>query len=97
MTYAFYASILGAIARNAAFFGQGSPDQPILFDNVRCKGIEYRLLNCPHLGIDNHNCNHQRDAGVSCQEGMVAIRLNSKHSFVWHHLSRLQTARRSLN
>ena len=38
-------------------------------DDVRCKGVEYRLLDCSHRGIEVHDCNHGRDAGVVCMEG----------------------------
>lgn len=66
-----YILYLGAIPRTGAAFGPGSLDQPILLDNVRCKGTEQRLLDCSHLGFEVHNCNHNRDAGVVCLEGIT--------------------------
>ena len=51
---------------NAAF-GEGFG--PILFDDVQCNGLEYRLFDCQHRGLEVSNCNHQRDAGVVCVPG----------------------------
>ena len=59
----------GAIARTGAAFGPGRSDQPILLDNVRCKGVESQLFHCTHNGIESHNCDHNKDAGVVCLEG----------------------------
>ena len=64
-----YSIYVGAIPRTGGAFGQGVQEQPILLDDVRCKGTEHRLLDCSHRGIEVHNCVHQRDAGVVCQEG----------------------------
>ena len=54
----------GSIARSEAFFGQGTG--PILLDDVQCLGTEAQLVNCPNIGIGNHNCVHSEDAGVTC-------------------------------
>ena len=43
---------------------------PILLDDVRCKGIEHRLVECSHRGIEVYNCDHSQDAGVVCVEGI---------------------------
>ena len=48
-------------------FGQGSG--PIFLDDVRCTGLEYRLFDCASSEIEVHNCDHSRDAGVTCSEG----------------------------
>lgn len=34
-------------------------------DDVGCSGSEDALLQCSHAR--NHNCNHNKDAGVRCQ------------------------------
>ncbi len=57
----------GAIPRLNAAFGQGIG--PILFDDVRCNGLEQRLFDCPHLGLEVNNCGHHEDAGVECSAG----------------------------
>ena len=41
---------------------------PIWLDNVNCNGSESRLMDCPHNGLENHNCGHHKDAGVTCEE-----------------------------
>ena len=56
-------SITGT-ALSFAFFGEGTG--PIWLDDVSCTGSESELLECPHNGIGNHNCNHFEDASVSC-------------------------------
>ena len=50
-------------------FGYGNG--PILMDNVMCNGLEYRLFDCRNAGWQVHNCNHLKDAGVSCAEGTL--------------------------
>ena len=67
--------LIDAIARTHAAFGQGSTT-PILLDDVKCRGVEYRLLDCHHRGIGVHNCNHHQDAGVACTEGRYIINLS---------------------
>ena len=64
-------AILGARARIDAAFGQGSG--PVLLDDVRCTGLEYRLFDCPNYGLEILNCGHNRDAGVTCLEGICTI------------------------
>ena len=70
--------LIGAMAHRFAHFGQGSG--AILLDNVRCSGTEWRLIDCPHDGVGNHNCQHSEDAGVTCNTprecgGMYCIAL----------------------
>ena len=54
----------GVTARINGAFGQGYG--PIFLDDVGCRGTEDSLLDCPSRGIEVHNCNHARDAGVEC-------------------------------
>ena len=56
--------LIGAMAHQEAHFGQGSG--AILLDGVLCSGTEQRLIDCPHAGVGNHNCNHNEDASVIC-------------------------------
>ena len=62
--------IIGAVAIQSAFFGQGSGS--ILLDNVGCTGSETRLIDCPSNPIGVHNCVHSEDAGVRCRNRKCA-------------------------
>ena len=64
---------------NAAF-GQGSG--PIFLGDVRCTGLEYRLFDCASESIEVGNCDHSRDAGVTCIEGTSIINARSMYSVV---------------
>ena len=55
------------MARTRATFGQGS--EPTLLDNLRCTGLESKLVDCAHNGFEVESCDHSKDAGVSCVEG----------------------------
>ena len=52
-------------AHLGAHFGQGSGN--ILLDDLLCTGREASLLECPHNGINSHNCWHGEDASVTCE------------------------------
>ena len=54
----------GATARRLAFFSQGTGD--IVLDDLQCVGTESSLFDCPHSGVNIHNCVHAEDAGVTC-------------------------------
>ena len=49
-----------------AFQPYASSRTPIWLDNVNCNGQESRLIDCTHNGLENHNCVHFEDAGVTC-------------------------------
>ena len=44
----------------------------IVLDGVRCIGSESRLIDCPHNGLGNHNCDHSDDVGVRCAPGITS-------------------------
>ena len=48
----------------SAHYGQGTG--PILLDDIDCLGSESALLLCRHSGIENHDCDHSKDASVLC-------------------------------
>ena len=52
------------MALSRAEYGEG--EGQIVLDNVNCIGNESSLFNCPHAGLENHNCNHYEDAAVIC-------------------------------
>lgn len=37
-----------------------------MLDNLACTGTETRLIDCPHNGLNIHNCVHSQDIGVRC-------------------------------
>ncbi len=42
---------------------------PIILDNVMCTGVESRLVDCRHAGLEVNTCSHSQDAGVLCRSG----------------------------
>ena len=68
-------SVSVTTAQSGAHFGEGTLS--IWLDEVHCSGSEMRLFDCAHIGIGNHNCQHNQDAGVVCQsECVVYVRLH---------------------
>ncbi|XP_060758916.1 scavenger receptor cysteine-rich type 1 protein M130-like [Neoarius graeffei] len=57
--------------RYKAHFGRGSG--PIWMDGVTCRGSESTLKNCTSAELGKNNCNHGRDAGVTCSGKLVLI------------------------
>ena len=94
--------ILGAVPRTHAVFGEGIG--PIILHTVRCSGFEHRLIDCAHA-LSSSNCNHERDAGVTCARGnsesiyvhicytvYIAPIMPSTCMYTYLHLIRLHTA-----
>ena len=51
-----------AVAKTGFTLGTGQ----IWLDDVRCSGLETRLIDCPSATLGSHNCVHAKDAGVLC-------------------------------
>ena len=47
------------------FFDPGTGS--ILLNNVACSGTETRLVDCQSSGIENNDCGHSEDAGITCE------------------------------
>ena len=39
---------------------------PIALDYLECFGTELLLIDCPHLPLGTHRCDHSQDVGVRC-------------------------------
>ncbi len=52
--------------------GHSTPDGTgmIWLDDVRCRGDEVLLSDCPANPIGSSDCTHDEDAGVACAAGM---------------------------
>ena len=60
-------SSIGANATDLPHFGPGTGF--ILLDSVNCTGNETNLMQCPHNGLGDHDCEPSEDAGVYCNAG----------------------------
>ncbi|KAK3589457.1 hypothetical protein CHS0354_030578 [Potamilus streckersoni] len=85
---------LGGTAYSQSKYGHGIGD--ILLDNVECSGLEQSITDCRFPGWNQHDCDHQHDAGVFCNqldgirlvngsapnEGRVEIQVNGKYGTI---------------
>ena len=67
MMLVYHALTAAPLAPHFAAFNEGMG--PILLDDLHCNGDEMSLLECPHIGVGNHNCRHHEDAGAICSNG----------------------------
>ncbi len=65
LSYFNLISITATSAVGSATFGQGTGS--IILDDVSCIGTESSIVECPHGGLNIHNCAHSEDAGVHCK------------------------------
>ena len=54
-------------ALQGAHFGPGTG--PIFIDDLTCTGTEPTIEVCKHKGLRSHDCDHSKDAGVTCHRG----------------------------
>ena len=78
----YFDYIKGAIARPNAAYGEGSG--PIFLHGVGCTGVELRVFDCPHPGLEISSCRHSQDAGVVCRPGkLVRFEFSCIYETVW--------------
>ncbi|XP_078659992.1 scavenger receptor cysteine-rich domain-containing group B protein-like [Branchiostoma floridae x Branchiostoma belcheri] len=52
-------------------FGRGAG--PIYIEDLQCDGTESSLFNCSHKGWRVHDCDHQDDVGVVCDQSRIRL------------------------
>ena len=68
-------SFVGAFSLIGSFVVDGTG--LIVLDDLLCTGSESRLIDCPHSGLGNHNCDHTEDVGVRCIGRPIVVKLFS--------------------
>ena len=63
LTNGLFRNVIGT-AYKSAFFGKGTGR--VAMSRVDCSGSEISLFSCPADMTGGVNCDHSRDAGVSC-------------------------------
>ena len=58
--------MINFVDASALTFGFINGAGQIWLDNVRCRGTETRLIDCPASPLGSHDCIHAEDAGVRC-------------------------------
>ncbi len=76
---------IAAIAVFRAGFGAASNTVQIKLDNIHCIGNEGRLLDCQHSPIGVHNCGHEEDAAVICQDSMTTAGKSAYNTVNFNH------------
>ena len=51
---------------SAQYYSFDSETGFIWLDNIQCRGVENRLVDCIHNGFGEHDCYHYEDVGVIC-------------------------------
>ncbi len=65
--------------RQDGFSYYGAGTGAIVLDNVGCISTETNLFDCPHNGLNIHNCAHWGDAGAWCY-GKVLIKVEGQYT-----------------
>ena len=66
MSLQYYTDNIISIGSVAITTGFTNGAGQIWLDDVRCRGTETRLIDCPARALGTHNCGHSEDAGVRC-------------------------------
>ncbi|XP_025103108.1 deleted in malignant brain tumors 1 protein-like [Pomacea canaliculata] len=61
----------GSVAVATSVYGAGTGR--ILLDDVTCQGTERSLAQCSHKTFYSHDCSHNEDVGVICNEGKQLV------------------------
>ena len=71
MVIGCFLSSTGALARLNGYFGRGSGS--VFFTDVRCGGLESRLFDCQIGELEQNDCSHYQDAGITCLAGKTTF------------------------
>ena len=59
----------GVSDSDSSRFHDGMSSQSRWLNEMACSGLESRLIDCSHAGIESNNCSHSEDVGVVCTTG----------------------------
>ena len=71
-----------AIPVSRALYGQGIGI--ILYDEVKCTGVEMNVTDCPSDGLRVHDCQHSEDAGVLCRRKEETVAGMGGGGWIWN-------------